>query len=146
MGNMPGIFANPTGGQNEVLIFRMPGEGSDSSYEIDMKESIESLHDTFGLDVGPSDPSRDASDDDLYISENEIIPASFEFDSVMECLLGAVYHSILNQKEWSAFSIDGQNNGVFCKSSEEGDSFMDVVAIKGFTFNADGTKKPDANY
>lgn len=141
MGSIPGIFANPICGQNKVLIFRLPGKSSDSSYANCMKDTIESLHDIFGLDIGLFSPRVDASDDGLNFKDSEETPASFEFDSVIECLLGAVYHSILNEKEWSAFSIDGQMNGVFCKSSTEGNSFMDVVAIKGFTINADGKTK-----
>ena len=133
MENLPGIYANPVEGKNEVIVF-------DSHDDIDekcFKATILLLLESFGLGVVFYDKSRE-DDDNSTESNPEITRVEYNFDDVIDCLLSFISHKVLDTTVWKAFASDGQKNGIYAKVSEDGPTFLDVVALKGFTINSDG--------
>lgn len=133
MENLPGSLSTPVSGKNDVMILTLPDRRDDGLKMSNLTALIRKVHDALGLDLTqPGSQAINATNE----SDAEVTPCEYDFDTVIECLLNALYDRILNRIEWSAFNIDGQRNGVFAKESVDGASFLDVIALKGFTMNS----------
>lgn len=121
-------FATPSRKRSEVLVYWMPGARSDESTAAAVASMIIDLKIRFGLELILVDEEAHCS----YGSN------TLDCGTVMECLVGAICHYILEEEKWFAFSVDGQTSGVFARTSSDGSSFLDVVVLKGFTNNSNG--------
>jgi hypothetical protein len=139
MENLPGTHANPVEGKNEVIVLETRDNIFDN-FRATMQSTIQMLQESFGLAVVLFDHLCDGDENSIE-SDDELANREYSFDNVVDCLLNYISQKILNTNEWQAFSSDGQKNGVYAKVSADGPTFLDVVALKGFTIDSDGKSK-----
>ena len=137
MESLPGIHANPVEGKSEIIALDTRDGIKGDNFEATIQATIQLVQETFGLAVVLFDDSSDGDGNSVEI-DAEIENRDYSFDHVVDCLLNYISHKILETNVWHAFSSDGQKNGVYAKVSVDGPTFLDVVALKGFTINSDG--------
>ena len=122
-------FARPSRQIKEVIVFYTLSSQDGENAADDIQSMIIKLKLMFGIEIVHVKDRSDRQNSSCHLN----------CDTFMECLVSAISHQILATKEWFAFSIDRQTNGVFAKKSFDGANFLDVVALKGWTNNSDGT-------
>lgn len=115
-------FAHPSKQIKEVVVFYMLDLQDGENVVDAIPSMITKLKLRFGLEI-------------VLVIDKSDRPNN---DTIMECLVGAISHNVLAGKEWFAFSIDRQTNGVFAKKSLDGANFFDVIVLKGWTNNSNG--------
>ena len=122
-------FACPSPQRKEVVVFRMLSSQDGKKAADDIQSMIIKLKLMFGIEIVHLKDMSDRQSSSCHLN----------CDTFMECLVSAISHHVLAAKEWFAFSIDRQTNGVFAKKSFDGANFLDVITLKGWTNNSDGT-------
>jgi hypothetical protein len=136
MENHPGMLAYPSTGEKDVIVFCI------SDLKItdgDLRSTITAIQKKFGLDVTYSDtcnPNIDLSNLSLATEETDMLTIESESDILIECILSSIYYHMLASGAWFTWSTDDQKKGVLAKVSEDGNTFVDVVALKDCTMDS----------